>query len=277
MVTGSATATDLTQRSLRWFWRVGPSDRTYADTYFAWLRATGRAVSRVVLVHGADQASRDGAALLHRAAPSDIEVTEDMQLPADAADLTSEVLRLEGYHPDAVFVLAGFEAVTLLVRTMARLGYTPPALLGLGGGLGDPRLAPTLGPLADYSVTRTAWSPEIGARKPLAAAVIAAFRREFGQDMTEDSARDFEAMLTLGMAIQAADSTDPVRLRAALAQTDRTSTITSWRGIRFDAAGQNVLASGVIEQMTTGAYHVVYPAEVAAARLVWPMPPLNRR
>src|SRR5262249_3783645 len=149
MVTGSAPAADLTARSLRWFWRVGPSDRTYADTYFAWLRGTGRPVSRVVLVHGADQASRDGAALVHRAAPADIEITEDMQLPADAADLTSEVLRLDGYHPDAVFVLAGFDAAALLVRTMARVGYTPPALLGLGGGFGDPRFAPALGPLAD--------------------------------------------------------------------------------------------------------------------------------
>src|SRR5262249_17454764 len=31
MVSGSASAPELTGRSLRWFWRVGPSDRTYVQ------------------------------------------------------------------------------------------------------------------------------------------------------------------------------------------------------------------------------------------------------
>jgi branched-chain amino acid transport system substrate-binding protein len=50
-----------------------------------------------------------------------------------------------------------------------------------------------------------------------------------------------------------------------------------WAGIRFDASGQNSLASGVIEQLAMGQYHVVYPASVASTGVVWPMPPLNRR
>jgi branched-chain amino acid transport system substrate-binding protein len=53
--------------------------------------------------------------------------------------------------------------------------------------------------------------------------------------------------------------------------------ITAWRGIRFDATGQNTLAGGVVEQMTAGRYHLVYPAAVATSEVVWPMPALNTR
>jgi branched-chain amino acid transport system substrate-binding protein len=50
-----------------------------------------------------------------------------------------------------------------------------------------------------------------------------------------------------------------------------------WRGVRFDATGQNVLAGSVMEQVTAGQYHVVYPAALATAGVVWPMPPLDER
>jgi hypothetical protein len=41
--------------------------------------------------------------------------------------------------------------------------------------------------------------------------------------------------------------------------------------------GQNTLAAGVVEQVATGKYHVVYPAGLATAALVWPMPALSSR
>jgi branched-chain amino acid transport system substrate-binding protein len=283
MVSGSASAPDLTARSLRWFWRVGPSDRTYVETAFAWLHAAhaerpkDRPIARVVVVHSDDQAGRDGAALVEKLAPQDVQVTEDVQLPSDGSDLTPEVLRLAGYGPNALVAVLPVDDAIRLVRTMARAGYTPPALLGLGDGFTDPRFASSLGPLADFVVARAAWSPEIGFERPVAAAAMGAFRQEFGQGMTADSARDFEAMLTIGMAIEAADSTDPARVRAALARMDAGAAIMPWRGVRFDSTGQNALAAGLVEQVATGQYHVVYPADLASAGLVWPMPPLDKR
>jgi branched-chain amino acid transport system substrate-binding protein len=283
MVSGSASAPDLTARGLRWFWRVGPSDRTYVETAFAWLHAAhaerpkDRPIARVVVVHSDDQAGRDGAALVEKVAPPDVQVTEDVQLPSDGSDLTPEVLRLAGYAPDAMVAVLPVDGAVRLVQAMARAGYTPPALLGLGDGFTDPRFASSLGSLADFVVARAAWSPEIAFKRPVAAAAVSAFRQEFGQGMTADSARDFEATLTIGMAIEAADSTGPTRVRAALARMNAGPGIMPWRGVRFDSSGQNALAAGLVEQVATGQYHVVYPADLASAGLVWPMPPLDKR
>jgi branched-chain amino acid transport system substrate-binding protein len=283
MVSGSTSAPSLTARSLHWFWRVGPSEAMYVDTAFAWLHAVNaerpreRPVARIVVIHSDDQAGRDGAAMVEKRAPQDVAVTEDIVIPNDGSDLTPEVQRLAGYSPDVLLAVTTADDGIRLVQTMARVGYTPPAMLGLGDGFTDPSFASSLGPLANDMAVCTAWSPQIELKQPVAAAAETAFRQEFGQDMTEDSARDFEATLTIGMAIQAADSTDPSRLRAALRAMNAGPGIMAWRGIRFDSMGQNTLAGGVVEQIGAGQYHLVYPAGVSTAEVVWPMPALQTR
>jgi branched-chain amino acid transport system substrate-binding protein len=283
MVSGSASAPGLTTRSLRWFWRVGPSDAAYVDTAFTWLHAVSagrprdRPVARIVVIHSDDQAGRDGAAMVEKLAPEDVQVTEDIVIPNDGSDLTPEVQRLAGYAPDVLLAVTTADDAVRLVQTMAHVGYTPPAMLGLGDGFKEPSFASSLGPLANDVAVCTAWSPEIGLKRPVAAAAESAFRQEFGQDMTADSARDFEATLTIGMAIQAADSTDPGRLRAALTGMNAGPGVMAWRGIRFDSTGQNTFAAGVVEQIGAGQYHLVYPAGVATTELVWPMPALPTR
>jgi branched-chain amino acid transport system substrate-binding protein len=277
MVSGSASAASLTGNGERWFWRVGPSDRTYVEDAFAWLHTVRHPIARLVVVNSDDQADRDGAAMIAQLAPPDVQVTEDILIPGDGSDVTPEVQRLAGYAPDVLLMVTTTADAVRLVQTMAHVGYTPAAVVGLGEGLLDPGFASGLGALADDMVARAAWSPEIARHNPVAAAVMSAFRQEFGQDMTADSARDFEAVLTIGAAVQAADSTEPARLRAALARTDTRATIMPWSGIRFDSTGQNALAGSVIEQLTAGQYHVVYPAALATTSVVWPMLPLDKR
>jgi branched-chain amino acid transport system substrate-binding protein len=107
------------------------------------------------------------------------------------------------------------------------------------------------------------------------------FRKRFGQPMTENSAREFTAMMTLGQAIQRANSTDAGKIRSALSSFRGTRmirrTIMPWKGVSFNKNGQNVLAAGVIEQIVKGKYRVIWPRQAATAQVVWPMPPLDKR
>ena len=279
-VNGSSSSTALTERGFQWFWRVGPSDKTFADTYFKWLKSIEKdhPVKRMVVINENDQFGNDGAKVVQDLSSQyGVQIVDDIVYPFNATDLTSQVQKMRQDNPDAVFVFAFINDATLLTKTMAQLNYTPPALLAFGAGYVDPKFVPNLGTKADYSITRAAWSLEIGQKNATAKAVAEAFRQKYGQDMTENSARDFEAMMTLGEAIESAGSTDPAKIQAALKKTNITKTIMPWKGIKFDNSGQNSLASGVIQQMTGGQYHVLYPTEVASAKVVWPIPPLSSR
>lgn len=279
-VNGSSSSTALTERGYKWFWRVGPSDKTFAQTYFDWLKSISSAhpVRKMVVINENDQFGNDGAKVIQQLAPAaGVNITDDIVYPFNATDLGSQIQKMRADQPDAVFVFAFLQDLTLMYRTMAELNYTPPAMLGFGAGFGDPKFVPNLGTKADYSITRAAWSSEITQKNATAKAVADAFKKRFGQDMTENSARDFEAMYTLGMAIESAGSTDPAKIQAALKKTNLTKTIMAWPGIKFGGDGQNSEASGIILQMTGGQYHVLFPEKVASTKVVWPIPPLSGR
>jgi branched-chain amino acid transport system substrate-binding protein len=281
---GSSSSTSLTQRGLKWFFRTGPSDLSFTETYFAWLNAIKKKhpVRRVAIFHTNDQFGNDGAKVIrYLAGKNKVNVVADISFQSATTDLTSQVQRLRSARPNAVFVLMFTPDAILFHKTLAQLGYTPPIILAYGSGYADPQFVKSLGKLADYSVTRAAWALEIARKNSVARSVADAFRKRFGQPMTENSAREFTAMMTLGLAIQRANSKDPGKIRSALASFRGARmvrrTIMPWKGVSFNKNGQNVLAAGVIEQIVKGKYRVIWPRQAATAQVVWPMPPLDKR
>ena len=279
MVNGSSSSAALTEQGLKYFWRVGPSDRTFAETYFKWLaaQAAQHPVKKMVVIHENDQFGNDGAKVVSQLAPAaGIQVT-DIQYPFNATDVTPQIQNMRQAAPDAVFVFAFINDLTLMYKTMAQLGYTPPILLGFGAGYVDPKFVPNLAGKSDDAVTRAAWSLEVTQKNATAKAVADAFKAKYGNDMNENSARDFEAMMTIGGAIEATGSTDPVKLQAAINKTNLTKTIMAWKGIKFDDKGQNSLAEGIIEQLQGGSYKVLFPQSAASAQVIWPIPAISGR
>ena len=279
-ITGTSSSTALTKRGLKWFFRTGPSDFIFAQTYFDWLKTirSEHPVERAVILHTNDTFGNDGAAVIKELAPANgTTIIDDISFPPGTADLTSQVQNLRQDAPDAVFVLMFTNDAVLFTNTLATLGYTPPAILAFGAGYSDPTFVTSLGAKADYSITRAAWAQEIGESNPTAKAVADAFQKNYNRPMSENSAREFTALMTLGAAIDAAGSTDPEKLRTALHNIDIKKTIMPWAGIKFDAENQNSLATGVIEQLISGRYRVLFPTDVATTKVIWPAPPLDKR
>ena len=277
VVNGSSSSAALTEQGLKYFWRVGPSDRTFAETYFKWLatQSAQHPVKKMVVIHENDQFGNDGAKVISELAPAaGVQIT-DVQYPFNATDLTPQVQNMRQAAPDAVFVFAFINDLTLMYKTMAQLSYTPPIMLGFGAGYVDPKFIPNLAGKTDDAVTRAAWSLEVTQKNPTAKAVADAFKAKYGSDMTENSARDFEAMLTIGDAIEASGSTDPAKLQAAINRTNLTKTIMAWQGIKFNDKGQNSLAEGLIEQLQGGSYKVLFPQSAASAQVIWPIPAIS--
>ncbi len=279
-VCGSSSSTALTERGLKWFFRVGPSDKTFAETYFDWLKSiqAQHPVKRAVILHTNDQFGNDGAKIITEVAGKNgTTIVDDISFQGNATDFTSQVQKVRSANPDAVFTLAFTNDAILFVKTAAQLGYTPPAILAFGAGWIDPKFITALGPMANYSITRASWASQFGDKNPTAKAVAALYEKNYNQPMTENSAREFTAMITTGEAIQQAGSTDPEKIRTALRNYKQTKTIMPWKGIKFDANGQNEQSAGVIEQMVNGRYELLWPAEAATTKLTWPAPPLTGR
>jgi branched-chain amino acid transport system substrate-binding protein len=276
-VNGESSSVALTERGLKWFFRTGPTDDTFARSMFEYLDARkqqGDQVRTVGVLHTNDQYGNDGAGVTKKvAAEKGLDVTADVSFDATAADLGSQVTQMRSKNPDVVFVLAYTDAAIKLMKTLRQFDYYPPALLAYGAGFSDPAFLTGLGPLANGSATRTAWSAEIAEKRPSAKTVAEMFAKKYNAPMTENSARAFTAILVLAQAINDARSTKADAVRDALTKIDipGSRTIMPWIGVRFDAKGQNMGARGVVEQLIGGKYRVVFPADVASTPAVWPM------
>jgi branched-chain amino acid transport system substrate-binding protein len=82
-----------------------------------------------------------------------------------------------------------------------------------------------------------------------------------------------QAMLVLGDALNRAGSTDPEKIRDALAKTDLKADqlMMGYNGIKFDETGQNTEASTYLIQLKDKAYQLVWPEKSAQTKIEWPM------
>jgi branched-chain amino acid transport system substrate-binding protein len=276
-VNGESSSTALTQRGLKWFFRTGPTDETFAGTMFDYLAAQqkqGQQLASIGILHTNDQYGNDGDAVTRKlAGQRGLPVSVDVPFDPTTADLSSQVTQVRAKNPDVLFVLAYTDAAIKLMKTFNQLGYYPPGLLAYGAGFADPAFVTGLGPLANGASTRAAWSAEIAEKKPAAKLVADLFQQRYHAPMTENSARSFTAVLALAQAINDAKSINPTAIRDALGRLNipGSQTIMPWRGITFDSTGQNTGAQGVVEQLIGGQYRVVFPADVARTAPIWPM------
>jgi branched-chain amino acid transport system substrate-binding protein len=81
------------------------------------------------------------------------------------------------------------------------------------------------------------------------------------------------ALLVLAAAINRAKSTDGLKIRDALSETDipGEQTIMPWRRIKFDETGQNNDADPVLLQYIGGKFVTIFPQAAAIAEAAWPM------
>jgi branched-chain amino acid transport system substrate-binding protein len=76
-----------------------------------------------------------------------------------------------------------------------------------------------------------------------------------------------------GEAIAGACSSDPEKIRDALAKTDLKPDLVmmGYQGIKYDETGQNILASTYLIQLHGKRYELVWPETAATSKLQWPM------
>lgn len=276
-VNGESSSVELTERGLTWFFRTGPSDETFARTFFDFVNSqkrAGRTIQRVAIIHGDEEYGNSGATITKRFAEErGYEVVADVSYAATATSLAPQVQQLRAAEPDVVFVLSYTGPAQRLVSTLKQLNWYPSALLAYGAGFTDPVFLKAAGANAEGMMTRTSWSQEIAQGRPVTKAVADLFQQRFKAPMTENSARSFTAALTMFQAIDRAGSTDPAAIRTALEKTnilgDRT--IMPWEGILFDSKHQNISARGIVEQLQSGSYRIVFPADISTVDVIWPL------
>lgn len=274
----------LTDRGLRWFFRITPHDGTFTENLFQFVgelkKAKGWNAKRVALVHEDTLFGKGfGDAAEAIASKEGYTIVTHVTYAANTSEVQSEVQKVKAGNPDFILIGSYLSDSLLYMKTFKQQGINVP-IIAQDAGFVDPGFIAGLGKDANDVFTRDTYALNIQQRNQGVPLVNELFKqRTGGKNFDGNTARDFTAVTVIADAINRAKSTQPEAIRAALAATniDGKRTIMPWKGIKFNDHGQNTEGLGLVLQVQDGQYQTVWPAFAASKPAIWPIPPWDKR
>lgn len=274
----------LTQRGFKYFFRTTPHDDLFVPNFFTFLKELeakkGVKVKQLALFNENTLWGNETTKLENKlAAEKGYTIVKAVSYPQKSTQLTSEVQLIKSGNPQVVMQSSYTGDAIMSMKTYKELGFSPDMILANNAGFTDSEFIKTLGKDADFVITREVWSLDLAKTKPLIKQVNDLFQTRYKLNFTGNSSRTFTGLMTLADAINRAGSTEPEAIRKALSETNipADKIIMPWKGIKFDATGQNELGAGILVQIIDGKYNTVWPFDLATRDAVWPMPKWDQR
>jgi branched-chain amino acid transport system substrate-binding protein len=278
----------LTERGFKWFFRTSPHDGHFSVAMFDFMKdlekRRGLKIKTLGIMHEDTLFGVDSAKVQEELAKKyGYEVTVKMAYRAKTTNLDAEVGKLKAANPDVFLPTSYTSDAILFVKTAKNLDYNPKLLLAQNAGWTDPTFVTEMGKDVEGHITRAPFALDMASKKPMIRQVNEAFKKlkdnPGGRDISDVPARAFTGFITLADAINRAKSVNPEEVRKALVATNipPDQLIMPWSGVKFDEKGQNTGVRAILQQVQKGAYATIYPVELAAADVMYPLAPWKDR
>ena len=282
-VNGESTSPKLTKRGFKYFFRVTPHDGEFTQLMFEFMndfnKKNGGTLKTVGILHEDTLWGSDSGSTQNKMAKKQkYKVVEKIAYKAKTTTLDSEVQRLKAKNPDVLLPSSYTSDAYLFLNTASKLNYSPKLLVAQNAGYTDPKFIATMGSKAEGVITRSPFNTDLAKTIPLIGDINRLFKKHSGgRDLSDVPARAFTGFMALAQAINVAGSTDPKAIQAALQNIDigPETLIVPYRGVKFGKDGQNTKTRGILMQVQNGKYCTVYPFELAACKLKYPMPAIK--
>jgi branched-chain amino acid transport system substrate-binding protein len=198
----------------------------------------------------------------------DVVATE--YFPNGASDVSASLTKVKSKQPDVIIGSVHLVEGVAIVKQAKELGITPAGGFGETVAPPTPDFVQTLGPIADGVLGSTQWTPQTSGKDAwfgTAADYVTAFKAKFNRVPEYHNAEATAACLTLVLGAQKAGSTDPDKIRDAVAGLNEAS---FFGPITFDPTGKNVVKPMAVIQIQHGKPVTVWPKADAEAPLIWP-------
>jgi branched-chain amino acid transport system substrate-binding protein len=276
----------ITERGFKYTFRLAAKDSWWARDQFRFLddmkKATKTELSTIAFVYeNGDWGSGMKEQWTKLAAQFGYKIVLDEPYPSTTSDLTPVVMKIKAAKADVLLLTSNAADAILLTNTMATYKVKAKAIIGTGGGHADPSFRKTTGKNCENMFDVVEWETDLD--RPQIPALNKEFKDLHKIDLAGESVDAFSSVYVIADALERAKSTDPVKLRDALAATNLCVgkgklgiDILSYDCVTFDQTGQNKNAgivlvqfrevNGVMERVT------VWPVARKGVKPVFPMP-----
>ena len=261
----------IVNRGLKNTFRLGPGFGTVTtaalDNLAKLNDAAGKPAKTVVIVHEDGLFGSGMAKLMNAELPKrGFEIMETIAHPTPSRDMSNVALRIKSLNPDLVVPSSYYGEFVLLARTLQQQKIHPKGIYAvLNGAASNFRFVKEFPDAANLVMDCNHWADP---RKPKTATVRAAAEKD-GRFWLYNTPLNYSCVRLLADAIERAGSADRAKVTEALANSTFSDHIMPYGPTKF-VNGQNTGAAPVNTQVQNGDIKVIFPAEFADAKPVFP-------
>lgn len=276
----------ITERGFKYTFRIAAKDSWWARDQFRFLddmkKATKTKLETIAFVYeNGDWGSGMKEQWTKLAAQFGYKIVLDEPYPSTTSDLTPVVMKIKAAKPDVLLLTSNAADAILLTNTMATYKVKAKAIIGTGGGHADPSFRKTTGKNCENMFDVVEWETDLD--RPQIPALNKEFKDLHKIDLAGESVDAFSSVYVIADALERAKSTDPKKLRDALAATNLCVgkgklgiDILSYDCVTFDQTGQNKNAGIVLVQFRdvngTMERVTIWPVARKGVKPIFPMP-----
>lgn len=265
-----AFADQITERGYKYSFQVTPKATVFGADQFNYvydmMKEIGKEPKKIAIMYedtayGTTQAKGLRAAATEKG----VEIVVDEAYPLGITDTTPLINKVRSTNPDIIFPVSYFNDALLLIRGMRQQGIDIPAIGGAAGYVIDD-FRKGLGEYSEGIMSVASSNQDLAP-----AEFTKRYKEQYGVFATHDALSHAVAVDVLAKAIEKAASTDPKKIRDALAETDTSEGIASaipGGRVKFDENGLNVATFPLLVQWRGDTLVTIYPKEVAKAEPV---------
>src|SRR5688500_8988053 len=263
----------IVTRGLKNTFRFGPGfgviAKTALDNLVTLNDAANKVAKTVMIVHE-DSAFGSGLAkLLNAQLPEKgFQVIETIPHPTPTRDFNNVVTKIRASNADLVIPANYYNEYVLLARTMQQQKVRPKAIYSvLGGAASSYKFVKEFPEAAQYIMDCNHW---FDPKNPKALDLKKKVEAK-GEFFTYEVYMNYSAVLLLADALERAASADRPKIIAAMESSTFSGHVMPYGPTKF-VNGQNQGAAPVNTQVLGNDIQVIFPANYASAKAVYPMP-----
>lgn len=282
-VAGSSSSAALTERGLKWFFRIAPHDGMETDFFFLYLNYLkekyGANLSRVAVVYIDNEYGVHASLMVKEKIKkySGFNLVADIKYPANVTNVDIEVQKIRAAKPDVIIHASYIGDMTMFVKKYKEFNVMPKVVLSFCGGYQDPQFVINLGKDANFFSGTNATTSALFSKMAILARINQLYKAKSGVDIDGPTLEDFASAMVIAEAINIAKSTDPSKILEILqTQTFSAPYFVSGK-IKFGPDGQNIYSASVMTQILDGIYEAVWPEAFQTKEPVPYFPEWNKR
>lgn len=265
-----AFADQITERGYKYVFQVSPKGTVFGEAQFdyatAIARAAGENIAKIaILYEDTAYGTAQAKGLRAAAAKAGVQVVMDEAYPLGITDVAPLVNKLRASGGQMAFPVSYLNDSLLIIRALRQQQIDIPVIGGAAGYI----ISDFKKGLGDYAEGVLSVAAASGDLIP---DLAAKYKEKYGTFITHEALIHAAALDAVVQAVEKAKSTDPDKVRDALATLDYCAGFA--RGvpggcIKFDASGLNTSSFPVMVQWRGDEPVTVYPPKAAKQKPLW--------